>query len=96
MDVCSLSVDKAEEFFATLKLTEFQEKIAREIIKISGSKSRIVYRPLPEDDPKVRRPDITRATGILGWQPRVQRREGLQRTLEYFRRKLGVEATATA
>ena len=64
------------------------EEIAREIIRISGSKSQIVYRPLPEDDPKVRQPDITRARTLLGWEPRVPLEEGLTRTLEYFRTKI--------
>jgi dTDP-glucose 4,6-dehydratase len=70
-------------------------ELAREIKEISGSDSEIEFKVLPEDDPKVRRPDITRATELLGWQPHVQRAEGLQRTLEYFRRKLGVEAPAS-
>jgi dTDP-glucose 4,6-dehydratase len=47
-----------------------------------------VYRPLPEDDPKVRQPDITRARTLLGWEPKVPLEEGLTRTLEYFRQKL--------
>jgi dTDP-glucose 4,6-dehydratase len=64
------------------------EQIAREIIEISGSKSRIVYRPLPEDDPKVRRPDITRARTLLGWEPKVPLRDGLLKTLDYFRSKI--------
>jgi dTDP-glucose 4,6-dehydratase len=64
------------------------EQIARAIIEISGSKSRIVYRPLPEDDPKVRRPDITRARTLLGWEPKVSLEEGLQKTLAYFRTKV--------
>ena len=64
------------------------EQIARAIIEISGSKSRIVYRPLPEDDPKVRRPDITRARTLLGWEPKVSLEEGLQKTLEYFKTKV--------
>jgi dTDP-glucose 4,6-dehydratase len=64
------------------------EEIAREIIKISGSRSRIVYRPLPEDDPKVRKPDITRARTLLGWEPKVPLAEGLVKTLEYFRTKV--------
>jgi dTDP-glucose 4,6-dehydratase len=64
------------------------EQIAKEIIKISGSKSRIVYRPLPEDDPKVRKPDITRARTLLGWEPKVPLAEGLVKTLEYFRTKV--------
>ena len=66
------------------------EEIAKEIIRISGSKSQIVYRPLPEDDPKVRRPDITRARTLLGWEPKVPLDEGLVKTLDYFRTKVTV------
>jgi dTDP-glucose 4,6-dehydratase len=61
------------------------EEIARAIIKLTGSKSKIVYRPLPEDDPKVRQPDITRARTLLGWEPKVTLEEGLIKTLDYFR-----------
>jgi dTDP-glucose 4,6-dehydratase len=61
------------------------EEIARTIIRMTGSKSRIVYRPLPTDDPKVRQPDITRARTLLGWEPKVQLEEGLVKTIEYFR-----------
>ncbi len=57
---------------------------AREIIALSGSKSQIEYRPLPQDDPKLRRPDISRARRLLGWEPKVDRAEGLRRTLAYF------------
>jgi dTDP-glucose 4,6-dehydratase len=64
------------------------EQIAKAIIEISGSKSKIVYRPLPEDDPKVRKPDITRARTLLGWEPKVSLEEGLQKTLEYFKTKV--------
>ena len=64
------------------------EEIARTIIEISGSKSQIVYRPLPEDDPKVRRPDITRARTLLGWEPKVPLDQGLMKTLEYFKTKV--------
>jgi dTDP-glucose 4,6-dehydratase len=64
------------------------EDIARMIIKLTGSKSQIVYRPLPEDDPKVRQPDITRARTLLKWEPKVGLEEGLTRTLEYFRTKV--------
>ncbi|MFL6280234.1 MAG: UDP-glucuronic acid decarboxylase family protein [Vicinamibacterales bacterium] len=64
------------------------EDIARAIIKLTGSKSKIVYRPLPEDDPKVRQPDITKARTLLGWEPKVGLEEGLTRTLEYFRTKV--------
>jgi dTDP-glucose 4,6-dehydratase len=65
------------------------EQIARLIIEMTGSPSRIVYQPLPEDDPKVRQPDITRARTLLGWEPKVQLREGLEKTIDYFRRKIG-------
>jgi dTDP-glucose 4,6-dehydratase len=64
------------------------EDIARAIITMTGSKSQIVYRPLPEDDPKVRQPDITRARTLLGWEPRVGLEAGLTKTLEYFRKKV--------
>jgi dTDP-glucose 4,6-dehydratase len=64
------------------------EEIAKAIIRISGSSSKIVYRPLPEDDPKVRRPDITRARTLLGWEPKVPLEEGLLKTLDYFKTKV--------
>lgn len=64
---------------------------AEEVIHLCNSKSKIVYKELPEDDPKVRQPDITRAKNILGWQPKVSREEGLKITLEYFKKEvLGV------
>jgi dTDP-glucose 4,6-dehydratase len=65
------------------------DELAREIIQLTGSSSRIVHKELPEDDPKVRQPDITRARTILGWSPRVNRREGLVKTIEYFRSVIG-------
>ena len=64
------------------------EDIARAIIRLTGSKSKLVYRPLPEDDPKVRQPDITRARTLLGWEPKVSLEDGLTKTLEYFRTKI--------
>ena len=64
------------------------EEIARTIITMTGSKSRIIYKPLPTDDPKQRRPDITRARTLLGWEPKVQLDEGLVKTIEYFRTKV--------
>jgi len=64
------------------------EQIALAIIKLTGSSSRLVYKPLPEDDPKVRQPDITRARTLLGWEPKVSLEEGLTRTLAYFRTKV--------
>ncbi|MNC87048.1 UDP-glucose 4-epimerase [compost metagenome] len=64
------------------------EEIARTIITLVGSRSRIVYRPLPVDDPRQRRPDITRARTILGWEPKVGLEEGLTKTVEYFKAKV--------
>ena len=64
-------------------------QVAQEVIDLTGGGSTIVYRPLPEDDPKVRRPDIRRARDVLGWEPQVDRRVGLQRTVEDFREALG-------
>lgn len=63
-------------------------QLAEEIVALTKSKSKIVYRPLPQDDPKVRQPDISRAKRILGWEPKVSRSEGLKRTELYFRGKL--------
>jgi dTDP-glucose 4,6-dehydratase len=63
-------------------------EIARKVIELTGSSSKIEFEPLPEDDPKVRRPDITRAGQLLGWSPRVQLEEGLKRTIGYFKSKL--------
>ncbi len=66
------------------------EAIATTIIRMTGSSSRLVYKPLPTDDPKVRQPDITRAQTLLGWEPRVPLEEGLTSTIAYFRTKLGI------
>lgn len=66
-------------------------QFAKEIIELTGSKSKISFKPLPEDDPKVRQPDITKAKAILGWEPKVPRTEGLKRTIGYFKKKLGIK-----
>ena len=66
-------------------------ELAQTIISLTGSKSRIVYRPLPEDDPKMRRPDITLAKEKLNWEPRVSLEEGLEKTVDYFKQKLEYE-----
>jgi dTDP-glucose 4,6-dehydratase len=58
---------------------------AQEVLTVTGSKSRIIHMPLPSDDPTRRRPDITRARTLLGWEPKVQLREGLELTLDYFK-----------
>lgn len=64
-------------------------EFAEEILKLIDTKSKIVYLPLPKDDPKQRKPDITKAKNILGWEPKVDRAEGLKITLEYFKKELG-------
>ncbi|MCS6967277.1 MAG: SDR family oxidoreductase [Cytophagales bacterium] len=64
------------------------KQFAEEIIALTGCKQKIVYKPLPQDDPKQRRPDITKARQILGWEPQIDRAEGLRRTYEYFKQKL--------
>ena len=60
-------------------------QFAQEIKRLTGTKAPIEFRPLPEDDPKIRKPDITKARKILGWEPRVPLEEGLTRTIDYFR-----------
>jgi dTDP-glucose 4,6-dehydratase len=64
------------------------EEIARTIIRMTGSTSRLVHKPLPVDDPKVRQPDITRARTLLGWEPSVALEQGLESTIAYFRTKV--------
>lgn len=63
-------------------------QFAEEVRKLTGSKSKIITKPLPEDDPKVRQPDISKARAVLGWEPKVDRSEGLRTTLDYFQNKL--------
>jgi dTDP-glucose 4,6-dehydratase len=63
------------------------EEIARTIVRLVGATSKIVYRPLPVDDPKQRRPDITRARTLLGWEPTIGLEDGLRRSIEYFKGK---------
>ncbi len=64
-------------------------QFAEEILKLIDTKSKMVFLPLPTDDPKQRRPDITKAKNILGWGPKVERSEGLKITLDYFKKELG-------
>ncbi len=63
-------------------------QLAERIIELTGSKSRIIERPLPEDDPKVRQPDISKAKSLLGWEPKVSLEDGLAKTMAYFKKKL--------
>ncbi|SHN01439.1 dTDP-glucose 4,6-dehydratase [Chitinophaga sp. CF418] len=69
---------------AEISLKEFAE----EILALTGSKQKIIYQPLPKDDPKQRKPDITKAQELLGWAPKVDRKEGLKITYEYFKQAL--------
>jgi dTDP-glucose 4,6-dehydratase len=94
-------VDDLVEGIVRLLGTDFHEPVnlgnpaeitildfAREILALSGSRSAIEYRPLPQDDPKLRQPDIGRARQLLGWEPRIDRHEGLRRTLAYFQARV--------
>jgi dTDP-glucose 4,6-dehydratase len=71
---------------AEITILDFAEEVKR----LAGAASEIVFKPLPQDDPKVRQPDITRARELLGWQPKIGRAEGLKRTMDYFRAKMRV------
>jgi dTDP-glucose 4,6-dehydratase len=66
-------------------------ELAAKVLALTGGRSQIVRRPLPVDDPKVRRPDTARARRLLGWEPRVPLQEGLERTIPYFRASLGLK-----
>ena len=66
---------------------------AKRVLEIAGSPSRIIHQPLPVDDPRVRRPDIAKAVKILNWQPKVSLREGIRKTIPYFREKLSQKST---
>ena len=65
-------------------------QFAEHVQKIAGTKLPIEQKPLPTDDPKVRQPDITKAKAILGWEPQVPFEEGIMKTMEFFKKKLGV------
>jgi len=67
---------------------------AQSVLKVTGSKSRIRYEPLPQDDPKQRRPDITKARQLLGWEPKIDLEAGLRLSLEYFKKAVAEDATA--
>lgn len=66
------------------------KEFAEEVVALTGTKSKIIYTPLPEDDPKVRQPDITRAQTLLGWAPLVDRKEGLKKTIDYFKTRINL------
>jgi dTDP-glucose 4,6-dehydratase len=64
-------------------------ELAQEIVRLTGSRSKIIFTPLPQDDPKRRQPDISRARHLCGWEPKIEFAAGLQETIAYFREKLG-------
>jgi dTDP-glucose 4,6-dehydratase len=64
---------------------------AQQVLKVTGSKSKIRHEPLPQDDPKQRCPDITKARKLLGWEPKIQLEEGLRLSLDYFRKAVEEE-----
>ena len=65
------------------------QQLAEMVVDLTGTRSPIIRMPLPEDDPKVRQPDITRARQLLGWEPQVRVRDGIRRTIDYFRTLVG-------
>jgi len=69
-------------------------QLAEMVVELTGTRSNIIAEPLPQDDPKVRKPDITRAKTMLGWEPKIGLREGLVRTIEYFRGLVGTDRMA--
>ena len=69
------------------------QQMAEKILQATGSHSNISYKPLPEDDPKVRQPNIEKAVKYLGWEPQVKLDEGLITTIEYFKSQLGIDTS---
>jgi UDP-glucuronate decarboxylase len=63
-------------------------ELAEKVLQITGSKSKIIFESMPEDDPKQRKPDITQAKSILGWEPKIQLEEGLKNTIAYFKEQI--------
>jgi UDP-glucuronate decarboxylase len=69
------------------------KELAEQVIKVTGSKSNLIFEDLPQDDPKQRRPDISVALDLLGWEPTIPLSDGLPRTVDYFRNLLAASAT---
>lgn len=94
IDGIILMMNSEEDFRGPVNLgnpSEFRIiELAEMVLKMTGSKSKIVYKPLPEDDPRMRRPDITLAKNKLGWEPKVPLVEGLKETIAYFRKLLNI------
>ncbi len=89
-------MDTADDVTGPINIGNPQEftiiDLATAVIELTGSRARIVHRPLPQDDPRQRSPDITRAQKLLGWKPQMNLKEGLKRTIAYFDGLLGDEA----
>jgi UDP-glucuronate decarboxylase len=87
-------MDSADDFPGPLNLgnpVEFTiRELAESVIRMTGSRSELVFCPLPADDPRQRQPDIALAQGVLGWRPTIELAEGLKRTIEYFYRLLAL------
>lgn len=66
-------------------------QLAKEIVQLTHSSRTIIFKELPQDDPKIRQPDISKAKSVLGWEPQISRKEGLLRTIEYFKKRLKLE-----
>jgi UDP-glucuronate decarboxylase len=85
-------MDTPDEFTGPINIGNPQEftirELAEHIIRLTESRSRLSFKPLPADDPKQRRPDISLAKEMLGWSPTIELAEGLERTIRYFRGKL--------
>ena len=83
-------MDTSDEITGPINMGNPEEwtilELAQKIIQLTGSKSKIVYLPLPKDDPMQRRPVIELAKRLLGWEPRIEIEEGLRRTIDYFKR----------
>jgi len=86
-------MNSPDEFTGPVNLGNPEEytilELAETIIKLTNSKSKIIFKPLPENDPKRRKPDITLAREKLGWEPRISLKDGLKITIEYFLELLG-------
>ena len=63
-------------------------ELAEKVLSFTGSKSKLIFKPLPQDDPKQRKPDITKAKQVLDWQPKVSLDDGLKETIEYFKKAI--------
>ena len=94
IDAMMLMMDTPEGFTGPVNIGNPSEftmlELAELVIKLTGARSRLEFQPLPQDDPRQRKPDISLASEKLGWQPKVPLEEGIRRTIDYFRQLLEV------